>query len=62
MKDVNIGEDEMTLRSPKQAATLACFNNMAINILRKNGLKPTKMVLSKISNKVYELYKLFNNT
>ena len=59
IKDVNMGEDDMTLRTPKKAAMLACFNNIAINILRKNGHKPTKAVFSKIANKVNELYKLF---
>ena len=62
MKDVNMGEDNMSLRTPKKAAMLACFNNIAINILRRNGYKPTKAVLSKISNKVNELYKLFNDS
>lgn len=62
MKDVNMGEDDMSLRTPKKAAMLACFNNIAINILRRNGYKPTKAVFSKISNKVNELYKLFNDS
>ncbi len=53
------GEDDMTLRTPKKAAMLACFNNIAINILRKNGYKPTKATFAKIANKVKELYKLF---
>jgi hypothetical protein len=61
MKDVNMGEDDMSIRTPKTAAMLACFNNIAVNILRKAGHKPTKAVFSKISNKVNELYKLFNN-
>lgn len=59
MKDVNMGEDNMSLRTPKKAAMLACFNNIAVNILRRNGHKPTKAVFAKISNKVNELYKLF---
>ena len=35
MKGVNMGEDDMTLRTPEKAAMLACLNNIAINILRK---------------------------
>lgn len=59
IKDVNMGEDDMSLRTPQKAAMLACFNNIAINVLRKNGHKPTKAVFAKISNKVNEPYKLF---
>ncbi len=54
-----LSEDNMTLRTLKKAAMLACFNNIAINILRKNGYRPTKAVFAKIANKVNELYKLF---
>ncbi len=56
-----MGEVDMNKRKPKKAAMLACFNNIAINILQKNGHKPTKAVFSKIANKVNELYKLFVN-
>ena len=59
MKDVNLGEDDMSLREPKTAAILAYLNNVAINVLRKKGLKPTKDTFAKISNKVNELFKLF---
>jgi len=59
MKDVNLGEDDMSLRQPKSAAILAYFNNIAINVLHNAGLKPTKDTFAKISNKVNELFKLF---
>ena len=60
IKDVNLGEDDMTLRQPKTAAILAFLNNMACNILKMIGLKPTKDTFAKLSNKVNELYSLFN--
>lgn len=59
MKDVNMGEDDMSLTSPKMAAILACFNNAAVNILNKAGYKPTKDTFAKFSNKVNELHSLF---
>ena len=62
IKDVNLGEDDMSIRQPKTAAILAYLNNVAINILRNAGLKPTKDTFAKISNKVNELAKLFNDT
>lgn len=62
MKDVNMGEDDMSLRQPKTAAILAYLNNASINILNNAGLKPTKKTFAKISNKVNELNKLFNKT
>ena len=62
VKDVNFGEDDMTLKKPKNAAILALLNNTAFNILKMNGLKPTKDTFAKISNKVNELIKLFYNS
>lgn len=62
VKDVNLGEDDMSLRQPKAAAILAYFNNIAINVLQSAGLKPTKDTFAKISNKVNELFKLFNDS
>ncbi len=59
IKDVNFGEDEMTLRNAQNAAILAFLNNAAYNLLRKAGYKPTKDTLAKFANKVYELIKLF---
>lgn len=59
MKDVNLGEDDMSFKQPKSAAILAYLNNVAINILWNAGLKPTKDTFAKISNKVNELFKLF---
>lgn len=59
VKDVNLGEDDMTIKEPKNAALLAYFNNTAMNILNLAGLKPNKDTFAKISNKVKQLYKLF---
>lgn len=59
IKDVNMGEDDMSLKDPKMASILAYFNNAAINVLNKSGYKPTKDTFAKFSNKVNELYNLF---
>lgn len=61
MKDVNMGEDDMSIKNPKTAAILAYFNNVAVNVLNKAGRKPTKDTFAKISNKVNELIKLFRD-
>jgi len=45
MKDVNMGEDDMSIKNPESAAILAYFNNVAVNILNKAGLKPTKELI-----------------
>lgn len=58
IKDVNLGEDKMTLRLAN-AAILAFLNNTAFNILKVNQLKPSKDTFAKITNNVKELYKLF---
>ena len=62
IKDVNLGEDDMTLTDPGMATILAYLNNVAINILARAGRKPSKDTFAKISNKVNELIKLFNST
>ena len=62
IKDVNLGEDDMTICDPQMATLLAYLNNMAINVLAKAGLKPTKDTLAKFSNKVNELHKLFHDS
>ncbi|TAF39820.1 MAG: ISAs1 family transposase [Oscillatoriales cyanobacterium] len=60
IKDVNLGEDDMTLTNENGMAALLVFlNNMAINTLRAAGLKPIKDTFSNIANKVKELIKLF---
>lgn len=58
VKDVNLGEDKMTLKL-SNAAILAFLNNTAFNILKANHLKPSKDTFAKITNNVKELYKLF---
>jgi len=62
IKDVNFGEDDMTLKHKNATANLAYFNNAAINILKCNDLKPTKDTFAKITNNVKQLYKLFYST
>ena len=61
LKDVNLGEDNMTLKKPKAAILLAYLNNTAVNILQQAGRRPTKDTFARISNKVKELIKLFND-
>ena len=58
-KDVNLNEDDMTVKSPKMVAMLVYLNNIAVNTLRLSGYKPVKATLSKFANKVNELHKLF---
>lgn len=58
-KDVNMKEDDMTLRDKNTVAVLVCLNNAAINLLRQAGYKPIKNTFAKITNKVNELHKLF---
>ena len=58
-KDVHLGEDDMTLKDKQQVTILVYLNNIALNILRENGLKSCKDTYAKIKNKVYELIKLF---
>lgn len=59
IKDVNLGEDDMTLRDKNTVAVLAYLNNTALNILRAAGYKPVKDTFAKFANKVNELIKLF---
>jgi predicted transposase YbfD/YdcC len=61
VKDVNMGEDDMTLRDANSVAVLVYLNNAALNLLRMTGQKPTKDTFAKITNKVNELHKLFQN-
>lgn len=59
VKDVMIGEDDMTLKDSNCVAILAYINNAALNILRMQGYKPIKDTFAKFANKVNELNKLF---
>lgn len=59
VKDVNLGEDKMTLKDKNAVEILVYLNNVSINILKANGLKPIKDTYAKIANKVNELVKLF---
>jgi predicted transposase YbfD/YdcC len=61
-KDVNLGEDVMTLKNKNAVTILVALNNLSLNLLKANGLKPIKDTYAKIANKVYELAKFFNNS
>jgi hypothetical protein len=58
-KDVNLGEDRMTLKDKNAVAMLVYLNNLSINILKANGLKPVKDTYAKFANKINELNTLF---
>ena len=58
MKDVNLGEDDMSWVTPYYAATIAMLNNVAVNLLRRAGQKPTKDNLAMLSNNVPRLSKI----
>jgi len=58
IKDVNMGEDRMTIKDANTVAVLVYLNNTAVNILRKAGHKPLKDTFAKFANKVNELNKL----
>lgn len=62
MKDVNFGEDHMSWITPRNAATIAMLNNVAMNQLRKAGQKPTKDNLAMLCNNVPRLAKILNIT
>lgn len=59
VKDVILGEDDMTITNQKQATIVAHLNTTALNLLRLAGLKPNKDTLAIFTNKVHELHKLF---
>lgn len=59
IKDMNMGEDDMTLRTTNTVAVLVCLNSAALNILQLAGHKPIKDTFAKIANKINELHKLF---
>jgi hypothetical protein len=59
VKDVNLGEDDMTLRDKNTVALIVHLNNIAFNTLKQAGYKPVKNTFAKLANKVNELVKLF---
>ncbi len=61
VKDVNLGEDDMTPNNKNTVALLVYLNNIAINTLKASGFKPIKNTFAKFANKVNELIKLFKN-
>ena len=60
IKDVNLKEDDMTLKSTNTIALMVYLNNIAINTLRQAGYKPVKNTFAKFTNKVKELIILFD--
>ena len=60
IKDVNMGEDDMTLEGKNAVALLVYLNNLAFNTLKVAGYKPIKDTFAKFANKVKELIKLFD--
>ena len=59
VKDVIMGEDDMTLRDKNTVSIVAYLNNTAHNVLRAAGYKNSKDTHAKFANKVKELIKLF---
>jgi hypothetical protein len=62
VKDVNLGEDNMSWITPHHAATIAILNNVAMNLIRKAGRRPTKDNLAMLCNNVPRLEALLNGT
>jgi predicted transposase YbfD/YdcC len=60
IKDVNLGEDQMSINNHNSVAIIAYLNNMALNTIRKAGLEPTKDTFARITNKVNQLAKMLN--
>jgi hypothetical protein len=60
-KDVLLQEDYMTPHDKNMVSILVQLNNLALNTVRINGLRPVKDTFAKFANKVNELYKLFVN-
>jgi hypothetical protein len=60
IKDVNLGEDQMSINNHNSVAIIAYLNNMALNTIRKAGLEPTKDTFARITNKVNKLAKMLN--
>lgn len=62
VKDVNFGEDKMSWITPRNAATIAMLNNVAMNLLRVARLKPTKDNLAMLCNNIPRLVRILNET
>jgi Transposase DDE domain len=59
VKDVHLGEDQMSITHPRMATIVAFFNTIALNLIRSKGYKPVKDTFVIFTNKVKELYDLF---
>lgn len=59
IKDVNLKEDDMTIKETKPATAVACLNTLALNLIPLAGYKPIKDSFALFSNKVNELLRLF---
>lgn len=62
VKDVNFGEDNMSWITPRNAAMIAMLNNVAMNLLRRSGQKPTKDNLAMLCNNIPRLARILNRT
>lgn len=60
IKDVNLKEDDMTMKNKNAITLLVYLNDIAINTLKAAGHKPLKNTFAKFANKVKELIKLFD--
>jgi predicted transposase YbfD/YdcC len=61
VKDVLIGEDQMTLYTPEGVALLGYLNNIALPLLTMAEVKPNKDTLANLDNKVEKLAKVLIN-
>lgn len=57
-KDVYLKEDFMTIIHESASALVATLNNLAMNQIRKHGIKPNKDFFTRITNNVSELFKI----
>lgn len=57
-KDVYLKEDFMTIIHKSASALVAALNNLAINQIRKYGVKPNKDFFTRITNNTSELFKI----
>ncbi|GEM_PF-1794986 len=61
LKDVIIGEDDMSYKSKNAIIMIAYLNNLLLNIIRAGGHKPNSDFFSNYANKVDKMISLFQN-
>jgi predicted transposase YbfD/YdcC len=57
-KDVYLKEDFMTIIHESASALVAALNNLAMNQIRKYGVKPNKDFFTRIKNNISELFEI----